>query len=301
MPEHGQEPCLWTGVTGLLSSSRTQVGAAAHMPGTAQHNTAAATKPLDASDISTTSTQPSALKTMSTNASLLAAPSSSSSSSATSVSLASSKQPSQPPPAKKRYDPAEFTFSRVVGGERVKMPGSIPPGMPFAIEDCKDASLFVLDASAQTTVDACENSVLVIGPCEGPVFIRDCSNCTVVCAAHQLRLRGCKDMRISLYVATQPIIETSTNVSFACYEYTYPALQDQFKAAKLDPSKNVWWQVYDFNDSTGANWHLADSQTDWPTRTPQSTETGASASASTSVVPHTSPSPHHHDCPQQNK
>ncbi|KAH6573080.1 hypothetical protein BASA60_006248 [Batrachochytrium salamandrivorans] len=157
-----------------------------------------------------------------------------------------------------KYNIADFTFSKIVASQRVKLPGSIPNGMPFTIEDCKDAQLFVMDITAQTTVDSCINTFIFIGPCEGSVFIRDCTNCTIVCAAHQLRLRGCQNIKLVLYVATQPVIETSSEIQFSCFRYAYSQLKDQFRSAKLDVLSNFWCDVFDFNDITSKNYTIVD-------------------------------------------
>jgi protein XRP2 len=60
------------------------------------------------------------------------------------------------------------------------------------------------------------NCRIFIGPVDGSVFIRDSKDCTCSIAARQLRTRDCKDLHISLYCATQPSIETSTNIVFRC-------------------------------------------------------------------------------------
>lgn len=40
------------------------------------------------------------------------------------------------------------------------------------------------------------SSLMRSGPCDGSVFIRDCSDCTLCVATRQLRTRDCKNLRI---------------------------------------------------------------------------------------------------------
>ncbi|KAL2917069.1 Protein Xrp2 [Polyrhizophydium stewartii] len=185
--------------------------------------------------------------------------------------------PAKDKPARTRFDPAEFTFSRVLGGER-------------------DARLFVMDVSAQTTVDACTRSFIYIAPCSGSVFLRDCGDCTVVVAAHQLRLRGCKNIRLSLYTATQPVIESSSDITVSCFQYAYNGLKAQFASAALDPSNNPWSPMYDFTATGTQNWRAVDTQIhtdpDWAVHTPsrESNAPQVTFDDSSRLVPLTPPS-----------
>ena len=96
--------------------------------------------------------------------------------------------------------------------------------VPFTVEECQNVSIFLMTALAQCSVDYCSSSFIFIGPCEGPVFIRSCQDCVIVSASQQFRLRDCKNLQISLFCKSQPIIETSSNVEFSCFQYYYPRL-----------------------------------------------------------------------------
>ncbi|KAJ8331304.1 Protein Xrp2 [Batrachochytrium dendrobatidis] len=170
-----------------------------------------------------------------------------------------------------RPDLSAFTFSRVQGTQCTKLPNTIPKNVPFTIEDCKNAALFVMDISAQVTIDCCENTFILIAPCEGSVFIRDCHHCVIVAAAQQIRLKGCTDIKLSLYTHTQPVIETSSKIQIGCFRYAYPELNEQFRVAKFDVLNNVWHEVFDFNDTTGKNYQILkspDEMDDWDIKAP---------------------------------
>ncbi|KAI9205187.1 tubulin binding cofactor C-domain-containing protein [Polychytrium aggregatum] len=162
---------------------------------------------------------------------------------------------SNAPSARPRFDPKEFTFSKITGGQvHMKLPGSIPSGMPFSIEDCENSSLCIFDCTAQVTVDACISCFIFIGPCEGSIFIRECKDCVIVAAGQQFRMRDCDGVFVSLYAATQPIIETSRDIQVSCFWYFYEELASQFDRAGLSVLANEWFNIYDFNDAKGVNW-----------------------------------------------
>ena len=67
------------------------------------------------------------------------------------------------------------------------------------------------------------------------VFIRDCKNCKIVVACQQFRTRDCSKIDVFLCCNTQPIIEASSGMKFACYQYHYPELKS--KGLILNPHK----------------------------------------------------------------
>ncbi|KAG2428002.1 hypothetical protein HXX76_011988 [Chlamydomonas incerta] len=150
-------------------------------------------------------------------------------------------------------NPADFVFAKKTGEVLVKLPGSIN-GNGFKLDTLHDCEVYILDHTSQVQVDDCVNCKIFIGPTDGSVFIRDCRDCTLCVAARQLRTRDCTRLDIALYCATQPSIETSTDIKFSCWRGAYPGLAEHFSHAKLDPTKNTWMQVYDFNakDDLGA-------------------------------------------------
>lgn len=124
---------------------------------------------------------------------------------ATATAKASSESPSKKKltfgrdPSLKRED---FIFSRItVPSLLLKQPGSVN-GQQFLVEDCRDCDIFVLDHCTSVQIDECANCRIVVGPCEGSLFLRNCSGCTVVCAVQQFRTRDCKDCDVFLYSAT---------------------------------------------------------------------------------------------------
>lgn len=108
-------------------------------------------------------------------------------------------------------------------------------------------SVYILDHSAQITIDYCNRCRFVIGPVDGPLFIRNCVGCTVTVACRQLRTRECVDSDFFLYCATKsPIIESSHTLRFHPFNVSYALMRDHFTAAKLDPAVNHNDLIYDF-------------------------------------------------------
>eukprot|EP00798_Chlamydomonas_sp_ICE-L_P000461 gene461-1867_t len=140
------------------------------------------------------------------------------------------------PGAKKKLDPADFKF--------VNLKGQV-----------KDCDIYVLDQCAQVTIDECVNCRIFIGPTDGSIFIRDSKQCKCAFITRQLRTRDCVDCDIALI--TRPIIESSSNIGFSCFNFNYEALPAQMKAAKLSVFHNFWSHIYDFTTQIG-NWHITD-------------------------------------------
>lgn len=164
---------------------------------------------------------------------------------------------------KKQLDPADYMLSKLSGKMEVKEQGSID-GEQFNIEECSDCDIFLLDRIAQVFVDECKNCRIFIGPTESSVFIRNCQNCNLVLACQQFRARDCLHCKVALFCTTQPIIETSQQMSFACFDFFYFSLREQLAKAGLKLWNNKWWQIHDFNHNhENPNWALF-SQEDVP-------------------------------------
>lgn len=167
--------------------------------------------------------------------------------------------------AKQRtLDPADFMVSKRSEEVVVKEQGAID-GEQLNIEECVNCDIFLLDHIAQVFVDECVGCRIFVGPTESAVFIRNCTDCSMVIACQQFRSRDCSDCRLALFCTTEPIIETSTGMQFACFDFFYFSLREQIAKAGLKLWNNKWWQVHDFNkNSDNPNWGLLP-QEDVPT------------------------------------
>ncbi|GMI44319.1 hypothetical protein TrCOL_g11365 [Triparma columacea] len=167
-------------------------------------------------------------------------------------------------------------------------------GQQFLMEESSSCSVYLLDLVASLTVDYCTSCTLVTGPIESSAFIRNCKDCTFVIAAGQFRTRECIDCRFFLYSSTEPIIETSRNLTIGCYEYHYFNMAKHFEKSKLSVWNNKWSEVYDFTPSAGCtnknsrNWAPMDMMSDCHekyVKALDNAETSEMASHGASAVP----------------
>ena len=63
--------------------------------------------------------------------------------------------------------------------------------------------------------------------CVCSLFMRDCQQCRFVLACQQFRTRDCRHIDAFFLCESQPIIESSTKMRFACFRYYYPELEGQ--------------------------------------------------------------------------
>ncbi|VVC39344.1 Hypothetical protein CINCED_3A008023 [Cinara cedri] len=154
---------------------------------------------------------------------------------------------------RKHLDPADYVIENLNGGMAYKPPGSVS-GQQFVIRNCQGSNIYLLDHAGSITVDDCQRCTIVLGPTKQSVFIRDTTNTTVVVACSQFRVRDCSSLKISLFCSTQPVIESSRELQFSCYQLYYNQLSDQFIKANLNIWNNNWRTVYDYTWNEGDNW-----------------------------------------------
>eukprot|EP00741_Cyanophora_paradoxa_P004980 tig00000842_g4828.t1 len=145
-----------------------------------------------------------------------------------------------------KLDPKDFIFSKQKGQTLIKKPGSID-GQQFIIEDLEDCEVYLLDWSAQVSVDCCKNCRFFIGPVEGSIFFRNCDDCVITVACAQFRTRECNRCDVFLFAGTEPVVEASSSMRFAPWNGAYPCASAHFAAAKLNPADNRYAAVFDFN------------------------------------------------------
>ncbi|GMH65290.1 hypothetical protein TrLO_g12538 [Triparma laevis f. longispina] len=159
----------------------------------------------------------------------------------------------------------QYTFRNKNGESLRKLPGSTQ-GQPFDIADCDNCTLEVLDNTDMVQIDAVTNSKVFIAGSGESVFVRNCENTTFTLACKQLRTRDCVNCKFYLYSKTEPIIETSTQMSFAPFNGAFKGHSLVMSSANLQPNHNLWFAVFDFNDEakTGKNWRLMEQNEEDP-------------------------------------
>lgn len=138
----------------------------------------------------------------------------------------------------------------------VRKPGSLA-GQTLDMDGLENCEVYACDVTAQVIADCCKNCLVLIGPCEHSVSVRDCEDCIFWIATQQLRTRDCRRCTFYLYAKTEPIIESSEELLFAPWAASYPSCSKQFKQAGFDPEKNLWNAVFDFTGKPDrANWRI---------------------------------------------
>ena len=101
-----------------------------------------------------------------------------------------------------------------------------------------------LGRTSQVTVDECVRCRILIGPCEGSVFVRNCTDCTITVACKQFRTRECERCDVYLYALTDPIIESSHAMRIGPFNGGYAHLDAQMKAVGFDPRGSKHASMY---------------------------------------------------------
>jgi hypothetical protein len=142
----------------------------------------------------------------------------------------------------------QYTYRDKKGVILSKSPGSIH-GMPFVIEACHKCKILLIDACEQVTIDDVTDSKIFVGASSGSIFIRNCKNSTFTIACKQFRASDCHTCTFNLFCSTEPAIESSQDLKFGPHNGAYPGHEKDMIAAGLDPAVNMWYKVYDFDDS----------------------------------------------------
>lgn len=156
---------------------------------------------------------------------------------------------------RERPDPTQYQFVNLRDEIAAKLDGQVN-GQQFIIDKCTGSCILVLDHTATVNVDDCEKCLIVIGPCRGSVFLRDCKECTVFCACQQFRTRDCFSLDVFLFCASKPIIESSKYIRFRSLVLSYDKLEEHMMQACLSPFINSWDKVYDFTPGESSNFEL---------------------------------------------
>lgn len=139
----------------------------------------------------------------------------------------------------------------------LKTPGSVE-GQMFTISNCSGTNMALCDHSEQVHVDNLKNCRVMIGACASSIFIRNCEDCVFYCCSQQLRLRECFWCTFYVFSIAEVHIEMSNHVQFGPFIGGYPEHGNNLRSAKLDTKNNLWYDIYDHNDSlkTKENWSL---------------------------------------------
>jgi len=145
----------------------------------------------------------------------------------------------------------------------VRKPGSLgATGQAFkpqqlSLDGLEDCEVYACTPTAQVFADFCKRCLVLLGPCESAVFVRDCEDCVFWVAAQQLRTSNCHRCTFYLYSKTEPIIEMSSDLVFAPWCASYPRCKTHFAERGFDPNRNLWNAVFDFTgEASCSHWRI---------------------------------------------
>lgn len=147
--------------------------------------------------------------------------------------------------------PEDFLAAKLEGQTWTRLPGQVAEQL-IRVEECKNSLIYVIDECDSVQVDNCVDCKFFLGPTLSSVFLRGCRGCDFVVACGQLRMRDCKECRLSLFCQGRPVIESSTRIGVGCYvTMGYFQLSEHFAAARLSVFNNMYTMVHDFTPQQG--------------------------------------------------
>ncbi|KAF8373829.1 rpi-2 [Pristionchus pacificus] len=155
-------------------------------------------------------------------------------------------------------DSSRFRVQNIDGGFVLKNDIN---GQQLVIDNCKRAVIAVLDVTGSVMVDDCLDCTLIVGPCNGSLFIRGSTNCKIFYVGQQFRMRDCKEVDIAIYCRTQPIIESSANIRFYPLNLFYPNLHDHLTTIGMSAFGSPPRSIHDYTPTPGMrNYSIIDDE-----------------------------------------
>lgn len=157
-----------------------------------------------------------------------------------------------------QIDLADCKFTDV-NGQILSMDSSINC-KDVALARLKSCTVKLYGAPSAIHINDVEDCIILSGPVSGSVFIRESKNCVFVVPCQQLRVHTTTNTKFYIHVTSRAIIEDSSSVSFAPYNWNYPDIDKHYVLSGLDRKRNSWNDIDDFNwlaaDKHSPNWSL---------------------------------------------
>ena len=128
------------------------------------------------------------------------------------------------------------------------------------LERLTDCVVFILGTTRALRCHDLTRTRVYGGPVAGSAHLQNLENCHVEIAARQVRVHDAR--RTSFYVRTKsrPIIEHSSELTFAPFAFAYDGADQNLAAAGLDVETDAWRDVDDFGwikNRQSPNWSVA--------------------------------------------
>jgi len=109
-------------------------------------------------------------------------------------------------------------------------------GSELRVSACKNCTIVLLDHVSACSVDGCEHCDFILCSVSTSVFIRDTRECRFTIAAAQFRCRNLSDSKLFLYCKTEPVIESSRDLTFSPFSLRVSGLSVEELSAPPPPA-----------------------------------------------------------------
>ncbi|XP_003373494.1 tubulin binding cofactor C family protein [Trichinella spiralis] len=89
------------------------------------------------------------------------------------------------------------------------------------------------------------DSIIIMYPVRTSVMIESCINCTIACAAQQIRVKDCINCRLFLYTTGTTLLEECNAIEVGPYNVNFPNKEEIFKEGGFGDTENKWKEVED--------------------------------------------------------
>ena len=168
---------------------------------------------------------------------------------------------SQPNKTLRYIDVYECTFNDFSSQTLTKQPDELNQ-KDVALSKLTNCTVKLYGSPGAIHVSNLQNCQIFTGPVSGSIFIEGCKDCVFVLPCQQLRVHAAYDSQFYIHVTSRAIIEDSSRVVFAPYNWSYEGLDEHYAISGLDKARNSWDDVDDFNwlaaDVHSPNWSVLD-------------------------------------------
>lgn len=117
--------------------------------------------------------------------------------------------------------------------------------LPITIENCSSCVIFLNGLCKTVTIDQCKDVKIVTFSADS-AYIRNSTNVDLVTICGQLRTRDCRKIRLYLHCPTQPVIETTQQVTTYPLPIDFDTVDEILSKFEGSKFSNNWAQIHDF-------------------------------------------------------
>lgn len=139
-----------------------------------------------------------------------------------------------------------IVITDLVDCEQTYSPGKVS-GNDCVLKNLTGCTIKILDWVNAAVIEGCKDCTIKIGPISETCIITDCGYCTLSISCSGVLIVSSVYLDLFLFTETDPKIKNSNNLKFAPYNTSYSGQEHCFSLSGLNPYKDKWSEVYDFN------------------------------------------------------